>query len=82
MNTSCPVNCGLTGGCSVCRPTQHMIISVPEPDRIGWECPVCRKGNAPHAAKCGHCADTPTATPPGWYGAVTIIPPTMSETEQ
>jgi hypothetical protein len=21
----------------------------------GWECPVCHKGNAPFAAKCGHC---------------------------
>jgi hypothetical protein len=21
----------------------------------GWACPVCGKGNAPWAAKCGHC---------------------------
>jgi len=23
--------------------------------RTGWECPVCHKGNAPFAIKCGHC---------------------------
>ena len=23
----------------------------------GWICPVCHRGNAPHVAKCGHCAD-------------------------
>ena len=21
----------------------------------GWKCPVCEKGNAPFAIKCGHC---------------------------
>jgi len=26
----------------------------------GWECPVCHKGNAPFAIKCGHCV---TRTP-------------------
>lgn len=24
--------------------------------QTGWECPVCHKGNAPFALKCGHCA--------------------------
>ena len=28
----------------------------PEIKRVGWECPVCHKGNAPFASKCGHCA--------------------------
>jgi len=23
--------------------------------RMGWVCPVCHKGNAPDADKCGHC---------------------------
>ena len=24
---------------------------------VSWVCPVCRKGNAPKAEKCGHCAE-------------------------
>lgn len=24
---------------------------------LGWQCPVCNRGNAPHADKCGHCAE-------------------------
>lgn len=35
--------------------------------RVGWECPVCHKGNAPFANRCEHCAraDSPRAAP-GW----------------
>ena len=25
--------------------------------QTGWKCPVCGKGNAPLAQKCGHCAE-------------------------
>ncbi len=27
------------------------------PPTTGWRCPVCNRGNAPHADKCGHCAE-------------------------
>lgn len=30
----------------------------------GWKCPVCEKGNAPHANKCGHCAQGVTFPQP------------------
>ena len=30
----------------------------------GWKCPVCEKGNAPHADKCGHCAQGVTFPQP------------------
>lgn len=34
----------------------------------GWACPVCQKGNAPTAMKCGHCADAVFKfTEPGNY---------------
>ena len=29
----------------------------------GWTCPVCHKGNAPHADKCGHCAEVTVSGP-------------------
>lgn len=27
------------------------------PVNVGWQCPVCGLGNAPHASKCWHCDD-------------------------
>lgn len=30
---------------------------------IGWECPVCHKGNAPSTPKCLHCAEAPQYAP-------------------
>lgn len=30
---------------------------MPKPAPTGWICPVCRRGCAPHADKCGHCAE-------------------------
>lgn len=42
----------MTGGCPERVPSP-----VPSPAPTGWACPVCGKGNAPHADRCGHCAD-------------------------
>lgn len=39
---------------------------------MGWECPVCHKGNAPSTPKCLHCAE---ATPP----APTLLDPKKLE---
>lgn len=33
---------------------------VPVPrSTLGWACPVCQKGVAPWAHKCGHCSEEP-----------------------
>ena len=45
-----------TAGCPAQRPKQ-VPWPVPLPAPHGWVCPVCGKGNAPHADRCGHCAD-------------------------
>ena len=34
--------------------------------RIGWECPVCHKGNAPKTEKCLHCAEQLNWSIPQW----------------
>lgn len=31
---------------------------------MGWECPVCHKGNAPSTPKCLHCADAVAVAAP------------------
>lgn len=45
-----------TWPCPLCRSGGQWVQTYP-PKPTGWRCPVCGKGNAPHADKCGHCAD-------------------------
>ena len=49
-------DCGSAAGCPICMPKNYPspIEIYPTPQQ-GWQCPVCHKGNAPFALKCGHC---------------------------
>ena len=61
--------------CTTCGGAHHEWEICPGlPSPTGWRCPVCQKGNAPHAIKCGHCADATTYSPPGVYTNVTWGP--------
>ena len=44
--------CGKFHSGSAC-PT--VLDTLNEQNNIGWECPVCGCGNAPHALSCGNC---------------------------
>ena len=66
----------ITIPCPVCE--------MPPSPPIGWICPVCRKGCAPHADKCGHCAEgwggltqegTPSSAYPGLPGDEILTKP-------
>ena len=53
--------------CTTCGGAHHEWEICPGlPPPTGWRCPACGKGNAPHADRCGHCADVPVTgyTPP------------------
>ena len=82
-NTCCCLGqyCSICGQCKcMCRCAKEMIWPILGP--VGWTCPVCNKGNAPHADRCGHCADDARTTysPGGIYNpdarfTTTLIPP-------
>ena len=56
-------NCGLTGGCSYCKPVEYDKITFIPPVEQGWICPVCFCGIAPRQDRCG--CNLKTVTLPG-----------------
>jgi len=62
--------------CPRCQPPTRQSNTTQSPPPTGWICPVCHKGNAPHAMKCGHCAGVTVGQKP-WtgLGTVTVGPP-------
>ncbi len=51
--------CGEMATTAGCGCSERVTVS-PIMRNDGWRCPVCKKGNAPHATKCGHCAEADT----------------------